>query len=58
MIPYDIDPSLHDGEPAPDKLEDGFSPRPHEPQADAAASPPCGHVEPQGEAVLGPKSPF
>jgi len=27
MIPYDIDPSLHTGEPAPSILDDGFSPR-------------------------------
>jgi hypothetical protein len=26
MIPYDIDPSLHDTEPAPALLDDGFSP--------------------------------
>ena len=26
MIPYDIDPSLHSGEPAPAVLDDGFSP--------------------------------
>lgn len=26
MIPYDIDPSLHDHEPVPPVLEDGFSP--------------------------------
>lgn len=58
MIPYDIDPSLHDSEPAPEKLGDGFSPRPHEPQPEGAASPACEHVEPQSEAVLGPKSPF
>jgi hypothetical protein len=47
MIPYDIDPSLHDSEPAPEKLGDGFSPpvhephEPHEPQETA-----CEHVEP------------
>jgi hypothetical protein len=26
MIPYEIDPSLHDAEPAPALLDDGFSP--------------------------------
>lgn len=26
MIPYQIDPSLHNGEPAPPLLHDGFSP--------------------------------
>jgi hypothetical protein len=30
MIPYDIDPSLHDGEPEPTSLDDGFSPPPHD----------------------------
>lgn len=57
MIPYDIDPSLHDGVPAPEKLGDGFSPPPHDPLAEAA--PRREHVQPQpAEAVLGPKSPF
>lgn len=39
MIPYDIDPSLHDHEPGSSVLEDGFSPpvqRP-EPGPDAGA---------------------
>jgi hypothetical protein len=26
VIPYQIDPSLHDGELPPESLEDGFSP--------------------------------
>jgi len=30
MIPYDIDPSLHGGEPEPTSLDDGFSPPSHE----------------------------
>jgi hypothetical protein len=30
MIPYDIDPSLHGGEPEPTLLDDGFSPPAHE----------------------------
>lgn len=34
MIPYDLDPSLHTGEPEPPTLDDGFS-RPR-------------HVEPSG----------
>ncbi|MDB5870808.1 MAG: hypothetical protein JWQ07_250 [Ramlibacter sp.] len=29
MISYDIDPSLHTGEPAPQLLDDGFSPPHH-----------------------------
>lgn len=29
MIPYDIDPSLHSGEPKAERLDDGFSPRSH-----------------------------
>jgi hypothetical protein len=28
MIPYDVDPSLHTGEPMPAVLDDGFSPPP------------------------------
>ena len=38
MIPYDIDPSLHSGEPVPAVLDDGFSPpleRPPAPVAEA-----------------------
>jgi hypothetical protein len=30
MIPYDVDPSLHGGEPEPTSLDDGFSPPLHE----------------------------
>lgn len=36
MIPYQVDPSLHPAEPAPPRLDDGFSP-PH--PADAQAKP-------------------
>jgi hypothetical protein len=33
MIPYDVDPSLHNADPEPEQLDDGFSPpqRPHAP---------------------------
>jgi hypothetical protein len=56
MIPYDIDPSLHDREPPVETLEDGFSPphpheevHPHVPHAaDGAAL----------EAALAGRSPF
>ena len=49
MIPYDIDPSLHDSEPEPEELGDGFSPPVHvHPEPDEAAP----------ESVLGDKSPF
>lgn len=34
MIPYDVDPSLHSGEPEPPSLDDGFSP-PHDVQPEA-----------------------
>jgi len=56
MIPYDIDPSLHTGEPAPAILDDGFSPPlPHEPAAVAPAEPSeDGHVAP----ALWAKSPY
>lgn len=51
MIPYQTDPSLHSGEPAPPVLDDGFSPREprgadgqsepgSEPASDPAALPP------------------
>ena len=54
MIPYDIDPSLHTGEPEPPLLDDGFSP-PHHDEANERA-----HVLPAGaaEALLGEISPF
>lgn len=39
MIPYDIDPSLHTGEPEPPSLDDGFSPPPHEVQPKPADVP-------------------
>lgn len=32
MIPYDVDPSLHDHEPGPPVLDDGFSPPDWQPQ--------------------------
>lgn len=32
MIPYDLDPSLHSGEPERPLLDDGFSP-PQQPEA-------------------------
>jgi hypothetical protein len=32
MIPYDLDPSLHDHEPGPPVLDDGFSPPERQPQ--------------------------
>ncbi|HET6827306.1 MAG TPA: hypothetical protein VFH35_01410 [Ramlibacter sp.] len=51
MIPYDIDPSLHDSEPPPKKLGDGFSPPEHAPQ-----EPVCEHVE--APPQLPAKSPF
>jgi hypothetical protein len=50
MIPYDIDPSLHDGEPEPTSLDDGFSPPSHETREaktdDAPDAPPVEPVDP------------
>lgn len=46
MIPYDIDPSLHPGQPEPVKLDDGFTPPPREEETAA------------GPAELGEKSAF
>jgi hypothetical protein len=54
MIPYDIDPSLHDGEPH-ETLDDGFSPPPNH-QGDGVSAV---ATEPAAlEAALGEKSPF
>jgi hypothetical protein len=41
MIPYDTDPSLHTGEPEPPVLDDGFSPRPHHEDPEAAPDQPA-----------------
>jgi len=49
MIPYDIDPSLHGGEPEPTSLDDGFSPPAHvTPEANPHArdAPPAEPVDP------------
>lgn len=46
MIPYDIDPSLHDHEPAPAQLDDGFSPPPPTGAGDEA---PAGPVPPASQ---------
>lgn len=51
MIPYDIDPSLHDNEPAPAELGDGFSP-PEAPVTQAVSP-----IEEPAE-LIGDKSPF
>ena len=53
MHPQDIDPSLRAAEPAPDSLADGFSP-----PADAQPGPAQDHALADGDAPLGPKSPF
>lgn len=56
MIPYEIDPSLHDSEPPPRLLEDGYSP-PHAPAHDEPAD---AHVEAPAapELAIGEKSAF
>jgi hypothetical protein len=45
MIPYDLDPSLHTGQPEPPKLDDGFSP-PAQAEANEHATPPEEPVDP------------
>jgi hypothetical protein len=47
MIPYEIDPSLHTGEPESPVLDDGFSP-PHIGEPAATAEPPVSerHLDP------------
>ncbi|MBC5765872.1 hypothetical protein [Ramlibacter albus] len=52
MIPYDIDPTLHDGEPH-ESLDDGFSPPPHHEDEGLKAAEPA-----MLEAALAAKSPF
>lgn len=46
MIPYDLDPSLHTGEPESPLLEDGFSPPQHHGEGDEAPVPPVPHGGP------------
>ena len=36
MIPYDVDPSLHNTDPKPEQLDDGFSPPQCHPPAQEA----------------------
>ncbi len=55
MIPYDIDPSLHTGEPEPPVLGDGFSP-PRGEQAPAQGERPAaagGRLDPQSGDTSG-----
>jgi hypothetical protein len=57
MIPYEVDPSLHNADPEPDQLGDGFSPpqRHHAPpQADGQGS----AAEEPLDPLLRGKSPF
>ncbi len=51
MIPYDLDPSLHESKPEPEQLGDGFSPPQPEP-AIAVVN------DAQAEAALSEKSAF
>ena len=51
IIPYDIDPSLHDSKPEREHLGDGFSP----PEPDAS---PAAPAEIHAEEVLSEKSLF
>ena len=49
MIPYEVDPSLHPGQPAPPQLDDGFSPPAAEPVQEGrppAAAKPAEPVDP------------
>jgi len=56
MIPYDLDPSLHSGEPEDPLLEDGFSPPHH---AGPAATPlPAGQPREPAAPPLTTKSEF
>jgi hypothetical protein len=59
MIPYDIDPSLHTGEPESTSLDDGFSPPPHEtPEARPDEAPDAAASEPVVDPALWKKSAF
>jgi hypothetical protein len=45
MIPYEVDPSLHNADPEPEQFDDGFSP----PHRQHAPSPIDGEVTPAEE---------
>jgi hypothetical protein len=45
MIPYDLDPSLHTGEPEPPSLDDGFSP-PHDAHSEEDDVQPAEQLDP------------
>jgi hypothetical protein len=53
MIPYEVDPSLHQNKPQEPLLEDGFSP----PDA-AQPAPPASQLPPDAPDPLGEKSGF
>jgi hypothetical protein len=55
MIPYEVDPSLHNADPEPEQLDDGFSP-PHRHHAPVHADGDA-HEEPP-DPSLGTKSLF
>ena len=55
MISYDIDPSLHSGEPTAPTLDDGFSPPRHEAANDPQMTPGAAR---ELEPVLSEKSEF
>lgn len=52
MIPYDLDPSLHSGEPESDTLDDGFSPPHHGESVESMERPQALPVEPIDPALL------
>lgn len=60
MIPYGLDPSLHDGAPHEPKLDDGFSRPPPEPVAPQSPGdePSTVATPPPLEPALGEKSDF
>jgi hypothetical protein len=55
MIPYDLDPSLHSGEPESQLLDDGFSPPQ---QAGTSAPAQTSHAQtPRDEVAVAPPDP-
>jgi len=55
MIPYEVDPSLHNADPEPEQLDDGFSP-PHRHHAPVHADGDA--IDEQPDPSLGTKSLF
>jgi hypothetical protein len=58
MIPYEVDPSLHNADPEPEQLDDGFSPPHRHHQAPVHADGDAVTTDDPPDPSLGDKSLF